>query len=75
MCHQYDWLFSCGHRSFAKYDNCPNFGQTCLGASGNHLDWPVQGICRECQLRASDPNPNARMNDPYRQKAQSAKRR
>lgn len=68
MCVQIDFVFRCGHRSFAKFDNCINFGRTCYGASGNHLDHPINEICRECQLRALDPNPGARLNDPYRKR-------
>ncbi|KAK4217238.1 hypothetical protein QBC37DRAFT_370192 [Rhypophila decipiens] len=69
MCFQIDNIFACGHRGFAKYDYCVNFGKTCYGAGGNHQDRPVQEICRDCQMRKLDPNPNARLNDPYRQKA------
>ncbi|KAK1827667.1 hypothetical protein QBC39DRAFT_266531 [Podospora conica] len=64
MCMQIDFVFSCGHRSFAKFDNCINFGSTCYGASGNHLDQPVAEICRECQLRKSQSN-GAHQRDPF----------
>ncbi|KAK0629011.1 hypothetical protein B0T17DRAFT_588968 [Bombardia bombarda] len=47
MCMQIDYVFACGHRAFAKFDNCINFGRTCLGAGGNHQDQPVQEICQK----------------------------
>lgn len=65
MCMQIDYVFSCGHRSFAKFDNCPNFGRTCYGAGGNHLEQPVAEICRECELRKSGSNTSAHQRDPF----------
>lgn len=53
MCTQINNLFSCGHRSFKRYDNCPLFGQTCFGAGGNHKDEGVAGICKDCKFRES----------------------
>ncbi|KAK3365449.1 hypothetical protein B0H63DRAFT_405593 [Podospora didyma] len=68
MCLQMDYLFTCGHRGFAKFDNCANFGLTCYGAGGNHQDLLVQDVCNDCKRRVYDPNPNGRSNDPYRKK-------
>ncbi|KAK4189361.1 hypothetical protein QBC35DRAFT_145478 [Podospora australis] len=68
MCTQYDWVFSCGHHSFAKFDNCQYFGTKCFGAGGNHLPWHKDEICSDCKLRPLDPNPHAQANDPYRQR-------
>ncbi|KAK3360890.1 hypothetical protein B0T24DRAFT_540060 [Lasiosphaeria ovina] len=68
MCLQIDYLFTCGHRNFAKFDKCADFGLTCYGAGGNHEDKPVQDVCRDCKIRTYDPNPDGRSNDPYREK-------
>jgi len=75
MCQQIDFVWGCGHRSFAKFDNCINFGRTCYGASGNHVDRAVPGDCRECEIRKMDPNPTARLNDPYRKRLQRGGKR
>lgn len=66
MCRQIDYLYKCGHRGFAQFDNCVNFGRTCYGAGGTHVDFSVDKICSDCVLRAKDPNPDARQNDPVR---------
>ncbi|KAK1759727.1 hypothetical protein QBC47DRAFT_357563 [Echria macrotheca] len=73
MCVQYDYVFSCGHRSFARFDNCPNLGRTCYGASGTHGDLPVHSVCQECRLRAADPKRYSPDNDPYRKRTQTPK--
>jgi len=51
MCLQIDNVFQCGHRGFDKFDNCKDFGSSCLGASGKHRDNPVADICRDCKNR------------------------
>ncbi len=66
MCKQIDYVFSCGHRSFAKFDNCVNFGNGCFGANGNHLEHHVANICKECEMRKLSPQMYGH-NDPYRQ--------
>ncbi|KAK0668487.1 hypothetical protein QBC41DRAFT_122456 [Cercophora samala] len=68
MCVQSDWVFTCGHRAFAKFDNCPKFGRGCFGQNGTHQDVYVQDICNDCKLRPLDPNPQAVSDDPYRKK-------
>lgn len=53
MCVQINNIFSCGHRSFKRFDNCPKFGQTCLGAGSNHEDQTVNQVCKDCKFRES----------------------
>lgn len=48
---QIDNLFSCGHRSFKRFDNCPHFGQTCFGAGSTHKDEAVAQVCKDCKFR------------------------
>ncbi|KAK0668486.1 hypothetical protein QBC41DRAFT_321933 [Cercophora samala] len=65
MCTQSNWLFQlCGHRAFAKFDNCEYFGKGCFGAPGRHIDWPVEDLCNDCKIKPLDPNPNPNP-DPY----------
>jgi hypothetical protein len=61
MCTQVNNLFSCSHRAFSRFDNCPRFGKTCLGAGANHMDVPVNRVCNDCMFRASqaDATPDA----------------
>jgi hypothetical protein len=70
MCMQFDFLFTCGHRGFAKFANCPRFGTTCYGAGGIHTDWPVNDICLDCKNRFRDPNPNGRAEEERRRRKQ-----
>lgn len=51
MCIQIDNLFQCGHRSFKRFDNCPRFGASCLGAGPNHKTEAVLIICKDCKAR------------------------
>lgn len=51
MCVQINNLFTCGHRSFKRFDNCPRFGQACLGAGSNHRDESAAKICKDCLFR------------------------
>jgi len=53
MCIQIDFVFTCGHRGFDKFDNCKHFGTSCLGASGKHRDNPVQDVCNDCKNRTT----------------------
>lgn len=51
MCVQLDSLYACGHRSFKRFDNCPQFGMTCLGAGPNHTNVAVARDCDDCKVR------------------------
>ncbi len=51
MCHQWDSVWTCGHRGFYQYENCPVFGTQCLGAGGNHKELKVADICDDCKVR------------------------
>lgn len=51
MCIQINSLFTCGHRSFRRFDNCPRFGKACYGAGSNHQDEVVATICTDCRFR------------------------
>ncbi|ROW06663.1 hypothetical protein VPNG_06719 [Cytospora leucostoma] len=56
MCTQYNVLFTCGHRAFSRFDNCPLFGKTCLGAGADHRDMRVDRSCNDCKFRESQAN-------------------
>lgn len=49
MCLQTNSLFTCGHRCFKNFDNCSQFGITCLGAGPNHRNEAVPTVCRDCR--------------------------
>lgn len=51
MCTQINNLFTCGHRSFKRFDNCPRFGQSCFGAGSNHKDHAATAVCKDCRFR------------------------
>lgn len=52
MCNQVNYLYTCGHRSFKRFDNCPRFGQGCFGAGGsNHKDEGLDEACHDCKFR------------------------
>lgn len=51
MCIQIDNMFSCGHRSFKRFDNCERFGTTCFGAGPNHRNETVLSVCKDCKAR------------------------
>lgn len=52
MCTQVNHRYTCGHRAFKRFDNCPRFGQGCFGAGGsNHKDEIVDRACRDCKIR------------------------
>lgn len=51
MCVQIDHVFTCGHRSFKRFDNCSRFGTTCFGAGPNHRTEAVAIICKDCKGR------------------------
>lgn len=70
MCTQIDYVYQkCGHRRFARFRTCPNFGMSCLGAGGDHESEPVDDTCEDCKVRAKDPNPPySRETDPYLKK-------
>ncbi|CAN8097969.1 unnamed protein product [Discula destructiva] len=51
MCVQVDSLFACGHRSFKRFDNCPQFGITCLGAGPDHTVVVAARKCHDCKAR------------------------
>lgn len=52
MCVQVDYVYTCGHRAFKRFDNCARFGQDCFGAGANHKDEPVADrVCFDCQVR------------------------
>ncbi|TPX07075.1 uncharacterized protein E0L32_010970 [Thyridium curvatum] len=65
MCTQINNLFTCGHRGFRKFDNCPQFGKTCFGAGGKHRDDVIQDLCRDCKLRAHDARSSPARKDPW----------
>lgn len=52
MCTQVNHYYTCGHRAFKRFDNCPRFGQGCFGPGGsNHKDEGVDCACRDCKVR------------------------
>ncbi|KAK3381632.1 hypothetical protein B0H63DRAFT_524333 [Podospora didyma] len=63
MCLQMDYLFTCGHRGFAKFDNCANFGLTCYGAGGNHQDLLVQDVCNDSRALVAAGPPRSTGSD------------
>ncbi len=65
MCVQHDFLFQCGHRGFDKFENCPRFGTSCLGASGHHRDNPIADICSDCKTRKITHQPPRGTKDPW----------
>ncbi len=51
MCVQIDWVWDrCGHRCFAKFDTCLEFGRSCFGASGDHREHHIDDICADCKV-------------------------
>jgi hypothetical protein len=69
MCMQVDYLFACGHRGFARVENCLNFGNgTCYGAGAVHRDELVGEICSDCKVRNRDTEHDARSYDHHRKK-------
>lgn len=64
MCVQINNLFSCGHRSFRRFDNCPQLGQTCFGAGSNHKDNAVNRVCKDCKFRESQGQGQSQSNTP-----------
>ncbi|KUI69942.1 hypothetical protein VM1G_05239 [Cytospora mali] len=56
MCTQINVVFTCGHRAFNRFDNCPRFGKSCLGAGANHKDVRVDRMCNDCKFRESQAN-------------------
>lgn len=65
MCKQIDNVWKCGHRGFAKFDNCANFGTSCYGASGDHAENKVDDNCADCKRREQDKNNNTHRKDPW----------
>lgn len=65
MCVQINLLFSCGHRSFDRLDNCRNLGVTCFGPSSKHRDTNVEEECDECTKKHSDTTSGVRKEDPW----------
>lgn len=52
MCLQINNLYTCGHRSFKRFDNCSRFGQGCFGAGGsNHKNELQARVCHDCKIR------------------------
>lgn len=56
MCVQIDLLYACKHRSFIRFEYCPELGRTCYGAGGKHHEEAVQVICGTCKQRRGDPD-------------------
>lgn len=51
MCIQINTLYACRHRCFKRFENCPQFGQSCLGAGSNHKDEAAAHACKDCRFR------------------------
>ncbi len=72
MCVQIDWVWvGCGHRCFAKFDTCAEFGTRCFGASGDHLEQHVNDICADCKVRAKTSSKRSGHDDGSRKKRKS----
>lgn len=71
MCQQINLLYTCGHRSFLRFDNCAYLGRGCYGAGGKHRDEEVHDLCGACKAKALNPNPPIREDDPYREKGKA----
>lgn len=72
MCFEWKNKFACGHIGFKMVERCPFLGMGCFGPNGTEKFVDVDDLCYDCKARCSDPNPNGRVHDPYRQKGEDS---